>query len=80
MTELYLQMTALQKKFDVERKKKMDKILSLNNYLGAMAKMERIVKEANSNSFDFLKYKQFYKEMDKNVLDLLKQKLETSHS
>lgn len=71
MTELYLQVINLHKKVEDAKKRKLDHILTLNKYLSAMQKVEKIVKEANQGSFEYLKYLEFYKEMDKDVLQFL---------
>jgi hypothetical protein len=53
--------------------------LCRTKYLASIEKTEKIVKECENKSIDFMKYLLFYKSMDKDVLGFLNEKVETSH-
>lgn len=40
----------------------------MSKYLAAMQKVEKVVLECEKGSFDYLKYVEFYKKMDKELL------------
>jgi hypothetical protein len=62
-----MQLLKLHKKASDEKKKIVNS-LTMTKYLVGMQKVERIVMECEKESFDYLKYVEFYKAMDKEVL------------
>ena len=65
ISEMYVQLMIIKEK---ARKQQIRHKMKANKWLNSLKKVDRIIREANMGSFEFLKYLDFYKSFDKDIL------------
>ena len=71
IVELYTQVNNLRKKLDEEQKRTVEHNMQVGKFMHSMRKMERIIKECQKGSLEYLKYLNFYRSLEKELLDFL---------
>ena len=68
ISEMYVQLMIIKEKATEARKQQIRHKMKANKWLNSLKKVDRIIREANMGSFEFLKYLDFYKSFDKDIL------------
>jgi hypothetical protein len=68
ISEMYVQLMIIKEKATEARKQQIRHRMKANKWLNSLKKVDRIIRDANMGSFEFLKYLDFYKSFDKDIL------------
>jgi hypothetical protein len=71
ITEMYVQLMIIKEKAAEVRKQQIRHKMKANKWLNSLKKVDRIIREANMGSFEYLQYLDFYKSFDKDLLKSL---------